>query len=58
MGIGESHTPIIADTVSTISIFDMFAFVKELDAECHSNTVISLFCVDTMEPSPAEKVAE
>lgn len=31
VGIGESHTPIIEDTVSNISIADLFNFVKTYD---------------------------
>ena len=31
VGIGESHTPIIEDTVSDISIADLFKFVKSYD---------------------------
>ena len=31
MGIGKNHTPIIEDTVSTISIADLYEFVKTYD---------------------------
>ena len=31
VGIGESHTPIIEDTVSIIRIADLFNFVKRIE---------------------------
>ena len=39
VGIGESHTPIIEDTVSDISIADLFKFVKSCDDKFNPTAV-------------------
>lgn len=39
VGIGESHTPIIEDTVSTVSIADLFEIVKRNDKEFNPKSV-------------------
>ena len=50
VGIGESHTPIIADTVSDISISDLFAFVKAFDKEFSPKPVNELLLNDDGTP--------
>jgi len=35
VGIDESHTPIMEDAISSISIADLFEFVKQYDKDFH-----------------------
>ena len=50
VGIGESHTPIIEDTASDISIADLFAFVKQYDKEFSPKPVNELMLDENKEP--------
>ena len=50
VGIGQSHTPIIEDTASDISIADLFAFVKQYDKEFSPKAVNELMLNDDGTP--------
>ena len=50
VGISESHTPIIEDTASDISIADLFAFVKKHDKGFSPKPVNELMLNEKGEP--------